>query len=84
MNTINITQARKDLFGLVEGVNNGFNPVTIVNNRGGSAVLISEQDWRDIQETLYLTSLPKFVKDVKSMGKAKKGEWKEYKEEEEW
>ena len=84
MDTINITQARKDLFGLVEGVNSGFNPVTIVNNRGGSAVLISEQDWRDIQETLFLTSLPNFVKDVKKMKSGKKGEWKEYKEEEEW
>ncbi len=84
MNTINITQARKDLFGLVEGVNSGFNPVTIVNNRGGSAVLISEQDWRDIQETLFLTSLPNFVKDVKKMKSGKKDGWKGYKEEEEW
>ncbi|MGI5898215.1 MAG: type II toxin-antitoxin system Phd/YefM family antitoxin [Candidatus Dojkabacteria bacterium] len=82
MTTINITQARKDLFSLVEETNNTFNPIKIVNNRGGSAVLISEQDWRDIQETIYLTSLPKFVKDVKSM--RKKGNWKEYKEEEEW
>ena len=38
MNTINITQARKDLFGLVREQIVGFNPITIVNNRGGSAV----------------------------------------------
>ena len=84
MNTINITQARKNLFGLVERANSGFNPITIVNNRGGSAVLISEQDWRDIQETLFLTSLPNFVKDVKKMKSGKKEEWKKYNEEEEW
>ena len=84
MNTINITQARKDLFGLVERANSGFNPITIVNNRGGSAVLISEQDWRDIQETLFLTSLPNFVKDVKKMNSGKKDEWKKYNEKEEW
>lgn len=84
MTTINITQARKNLFSLVNDVNEGFNPVNIVNNRGASAVLISEQDWRDIQETLYLTSLPNFVKDVKKMKDSKKEEWKEYDEKEEW
>ncbi len=84
MTTINITQARKNLFSLVDDVNEGFNPVNIVNNRGASAVLISEQDWRDIQETLYLTSLPNFVKDVKKMKDSKKEEWKEYDDEEEW
>lgn len=84
MTTINITQARKNLFSLVDDVNEGFNPVNIVNNRGASAVLISEQDWRDIQETLYLTSLPNFVEDVKKMKDSKKEEWKEYDDEEEW
>jgi PHD/YefM family antitoxin component YafN of YafNO toxin-antitoxin module len=32
-------------------------PVQIVGKRS-SAVLISEEDWREIQETLYLTSVP--------------------------
>lgn len=84
MTTINITQARKELFSLVEKTNNGFNPINIINNRGSNAVLISEQDWRDIQETLYLTSLPNFVKGIKKIDKNDKDEWKEYKEEEEW
>jgi len=84
MTVVNITQARKNLFSLVEEINNGFNPINIVNNRGNSAVLVSEQDWRDIQETLYLTSLPNFVKDIKKMKKTKKNEWKRYNEKEEW
>ena len=33
MSTINITKARQTLFQLVTDVNNGFNPITIVNNK---------------------------------------------------
>lgn len=34
MITINIINARKNLFQLVSDVNVGFNPITIVNNKG--------------------------------------------------
>ena len=34
MNTINITNARANLYKLVSDVNTGYNPVTIVNNKG--------------------------------------------------
>ena len=53
MNIINITNARSNLYKLVSDVNLGFNPVTIVNNRGKNAVLISEDDWENIEETLF-------------------------------
>lgn len=42
MGTINITNARQKLFQLVADVNVGFNPITIVNNKGKNTVLISE------------------------------------------
>ena len=34
MNTINITNAKQNLFKLISDVNIGFNPITIVNNKG--------------------------------------------------
>ena len=37
MNTINITNARQNLFQLVSDVNKGFNPVNIINNKGENA-----------------------------------------------
>ena len=43
--TINITNARQNLFQLVSDVNIGFNPITIVNNKGKNAVLISENEY---------------------------------------
>ena len=48
MRTINITNARQNLFQLVSDVNIGFNPITIVNNKGKNAVLISEDEWKNI------------------------------------
>ena len=65
MSTINITNARQNLFQLVADVNIGFNPITIVNNKGKNAVLISEDEWKNIEETLYLSSIPGYVEDIK-------------------
>ncbi|QQO07859.1 type II toxin-antitoxin system Phd/YefM family antitoxin [Breznakiella homolactica] len=57
MATINITNARKNLYTLVEELQESHEPLTITGKKG-SAVLISESDWAAIQETLYLTSIP--------------------------
>jgi len=67
MSTINITNARQNLFQLVHDVNVGFNPITIVNNKGKNAVLISEDEWKNIEETLYLSSIPGYVDDIKKI-----------------
>ncbi len=67
MSTINITNARQNLFQLVADVNIGFNPITIVNNKGKNAVLISEDEWKNIEETLYLSSIPGYVESIKKI-----------------
>ncbi|MEY3555925.1 MAG: type II toxin-antitoxin system Phd/YefM family antitoxin [Microcystis aeruginosa LL13-03] len=54
---ISVTEARQTLFGLVERVSQSHEPVTITSKRG-NVVLISEEDWHSIQETLYLKSIP--------------------------
>ena len=85
MSTINITKARQNLFQLVSDVNIGFNPITIVNNKGKNAVLISEDEWKNIEETLYLSSIPGLVEDVNKIRKNE--DWKsakEYEPDEEW
>lgn len=56
MRSINITSARKELYSLVEAVNCDSVPV-LITGKNGNAVLISEEDWNAIQETLYLTSI---------------------------
>jgi antitoxin YefM len=57
MTSITATEARKRLFRLVDQVQESHEPVQITGRRG-SAVLVSEDDWRAVQETLYLVSVP--------------------------
>jgi antitoxin YefM len=57
MTTFSASEARKRLYNLVDEVKETHEPVQIVGKRN-SAILIAEEDWRAIQETLYLTSIP--------------------------
>lgn len=63
MSTINITTARKDLYNLVERVNLYSEPALIVGKKG-NAVLLSEDDWNAIQETLYLNSIEGMAESI--------------------
>lgn len=54
---ISATEARRLLYRLLDEVTVTSEPVQITGKRG-SAVLLSEADWRSIQETLYLLSIP--------------------------
>ncbi|MEO1133821.1 MAG: type II toxin-antitoxin system prevent-host-death family antitoxin [Cyanobacteria bacterium J06639_1] len=56
-NIISTTEASRTLFGLIDRINSSHEPVFIVG-RQGSAVLVDEADWRAIQETLCLKSIP--------------------------
>ena len=83
MSTINITKARANLYQLVSDVNVGFNPITIVNNKGKNAVLISEDEWKNIEETLFLSSIPGYVENINNIKNSE--DWdnaKEYKKDE--
>lgn len=57
MTTMTATEARKLLYALLDKLADSHEPVRIAGKRH-SAVLICEDDWRAIQETLYLTSVP--------------------------
>ena len=57
MTTFTTTQARANLYKLIDNVNESHHPVQILGKRS-SAILISEEDWYAIQETLYLLSVP--------------------------
>ena len=57
MPTLTVTEARKNLFGLVDEVAREHRGCCIVGKRN-QAVLISMEDWSAIQESLYLNSFP--------------------------
>lgn len=84
MNTINVTAARQNLFQLIQNVNKGFNPVNIINSKGDNAVLISESDWRDIEETIYLNSIPGLAESIISASKEDSKDMLIFNEDEDW
>jgi prevent-host-death family protein len=61
--TINITNARKDLYKLVQQVIESHEPIHITGKQG-AAVIISEEDWKNIEETMYLSSIPGFRESI--------------------
>ena len=57
MERITVSQAREQLYRLLNDATAPREPV-LITGKHGSAVLVSEPDWRAIQETLYLLSIP--------------------------
>ena len=84
MTLINVTNARKNLYKLIEEVNKNSSPVTIANSKGGNAVLMSEEDYNALQETIYLYSVPGLVKSILDADKEDPKKMKKYNPSEEW
>lgn len=63
MTTLTATEARKKIYALVDEVNESHEAIQIQGKRG-SAVLIAEEDWRALQETLYLSSVTGMKKSI--------------------
>jgi len=57
MKAMSITEARKSWFRLVDEVAESHTPIRIAGKRH-SAVVVGEEDWHAIEETLYLLSIP--------------------------
>ena len=57
MTVLNASDARANLYRLIDQANESHEPV-IISGKRNNAVLLSEEDWKSIQETLFLTSIP--------------------------
>lgn len=57
MTTLNATEARSKLYNLIDETHQTHQPIVITGKRG-NAVLLSEDDWTSINETLFLLSVP--------------------------
>jgi antitoxin YefM len=57
MSVLNASDARANLYRLIDQTNNSHEPI-IISGKRNNAVLLSEDDWRSIQETLFLDSIP--------------------------
>ncbi|MDQ6979616.1 MAG: type II toxin-antitoxin system Phd/YefM family antitoxin [Mariprofundaceae bacterium] len=64
MTILNATEARSKLYSLIDETTQTHQPIIITGKRG-NAVLISEDDWKSITETLYLLSVPNMREFIK-------------------
>lgn len=64
MTTLTASKARINLYKLLDETAASHDPVQITGKRA-NAILVSEEDWRSIQETLYLLSIPKMRESIR-------------------
>ena len=57
MSTLTASEARAKLYRLIDQAAESHKPIKITGKRN-SAVLVSEEDWSSVQETLFLLSIP--------------------------
>ncbi len=57
MKSISVTEARKQIYKILDEASQTNEPLQIIGKRS-NAVLIAEDDWNSIQETLHLLSIP--------------------------
>ncbi len=84
MTAITVAKAKENIYQMLSDVNNSGHPITITNNRGKNGVLISEDDWNAIQETLFLNSIPGMAESIIEAGNELLEECSVYDPDEEW
>lgn len=58
MTSISATSFRKDIYNIIARANEGCAPIAITNAKGKGAVLVGEDEWAAIEETLHLMGIP--------------------------
>lgn len=83
MATTNVTELRKNLFSTVDSVIK-FNEPVQVTTKNGNAILLSEEDYNALLETVYLMSQPGLVSKIKEGEKERTSEMSAFNPKEEW
>ena len=65
MHNITASEARANLYRLIDETTESHEPV-IISGRRNSAVLLSVEDWSAIQETLHLLAVPGMRESIKA------------------
>ena len=58
-----VSQARTDIYKIIDETAQTHQPIMITGKRN-NAVLVSEEDWNAIEETLYLNAIPNMAKSI--------------------
>ena len=75
MEAISVTNARKDIYNIIDRTIIESEPIQITS-KNGNVVMISLDDWESIQETLYLVSIPNMRESILEGSKESLDEFK--------
>lgn len=79
----NISVLRKDLFNSIDKVIE-YNETITVNTKKGNAVIVSEEEYNSMLETIYLVSQPGLLEKIKKGEKENIDSMTTYDPNEEW
>lgn len=63
MTTVNVTNFRKDIYSLLEQIIRFNEPINI-STKNGNAVVLSEEDYNSLMETLHIMSVPNLKDEI--------------------
>ncbi|MDD3597721.1 type II toxin-antitoxin system Phd/YefM family antitoxin [Sulfuricurvum sp.] len=73
---ITASQARSDIYNLIDETAQSHEPIIITGKRH-NAIMVSQEDWKAIEETLYLTSIPNMAQSITDAMNASENEFSE-------
>ena len=76
LNILSINQAEIDLCNVIEQTVQSHEPILITGEKN-NAVILSQEDWKAIEETLYLNSIPNMAKSIQEAMNADDSEFSE-------
>lgn len=63
MKNVNVTSFRKDIYKLLDNAIKYNEPIN-VSTKNGNAVILSEEEYNNLIETLYIESVPNLKKEI--------------------
>jgi len=73
---MSVSQVRADIYNVIDETAQTHKPVLITGKRN-NVVMISQEDWNAIEETLYLNSIPNMASSIQESMNADDGEFSE-------
>ena len=73
---MSVSQVRADIYNIMDETAQTHEPILITGKRN-NAVMLSQEDWNAIEETLYLNAIPNMVSSIQSAMKAPDSEFSE-------
>ena len=74
LNTMSVSQVRANLYNVIEQTAKSHEPILITGEKS-NAVILSQEDWKAIEETLYLNSIPNMANSIQESMNAKDSEF---------